>query len=38
MIYLTVFDAIVDVMKKKKDFKSESQTFKQTIESYELKD
>jgi len=28
MIYLTVFDVIVDVMKKKKDFKNESQTFK----------
>ncbi len=38
MIYLTVFDAIIDVIKKKKDFKNESQMFKQIIESYELKD
>ncbi len=38
MIYLTVFDVIVDVMKKKKDFKNESQTFKQTITSHKLKD
>jgi len=28
MIYSAVFDVIVDVMKKKKDFKNESQTFK----------
>ncbi len=38
MIYLTVFDVIIDVIKKKKDFKDEPQTFKQIITSYELKD
>ncbi len=36
--YLTVFNAIINVIKKKKDFKNKSQTFKQIIESYELKD
>jgi len=38
MVYLTVFDAIIDVMKKKEDFRGKSQTFKQAIESYKLKD
>jgi len=38
MIYSVVFDAIIDVIKKKEDFRNESQTFKQIITSYELKD
>ncbi len=38
MIYLTVFNMIIDIIKKKKDSENESQTFKQTIKSYELKD
>ncbi len=38
MIYLTVFNAIIDVIKKKEDSENEFQTFKQIIESYELKD
>ncbi len=38
MIYLTVFNAIIDVIKKKENFKNKSQMFKQTITSYELKD
>ncbi len=38
MIYLTVFDAIIDVIKKKENFRNESQIFKQIIASYELKD
>ncbi len=38
MIYLTVFDAIINVMKKKEDFRDESQIFKQIIASYKLKD
>ncbi len=38
MTYLTVFDVIVDVIKKKENFKDKSQTFKQIIKSYELKD
>jgi len=38
MVYLTVFDVIVDVIKKKEDFRDESQTFKQAIASHKLKD
>ena len=38
MIYSAVFNVIIDVIKKKKDFRDKSQTFKQIIESYELKD
>ena len=37
MIYLTVFNAIIDVIKKKEDFKNESQTFKQIIASHKSK-
>ncbi len=38
MIYLIVFNVIIDVIKKKEDFRDKSQTFKQIIVSYELKD
>ncbi len=38
MIYLAIFNIIIDVIKKKKDFKDKFQTFKQIIESYKLKD
>jgi len=38
MIYLTVFNAIINVIKKKKDFKDKPQMFKQTIASHKLKD
>ncbi len=33
-----MFNAIIDVIKKKKDSENESQTFKQIITSYKLKD
>ncbi len=38
MIYSAVFNAIIDVIKKKEDFKDKSQIFKQIIASYKLKD
>ena len=38
MTYLTVFNVIINVIKKKEDSKSKSQIFKQTITSHKLKD
>jgi len=38
MTYLTVFNVIINVIKKKEDSESKSQMFKQTITSHKLKD